>query len=110
MQPAEISFPFKARYFKIGTIDTSTRAIWFVLHGYGQLAQYFIRNFAILEKHNICVIAPEGLSKFYTEDIQSRIQAGNNRVGSSWMTRENREMDIENNLNYLNALYSHEVE
>ena len=73
------------------------------------IAQYFIRNFQVLEKHNICVIAPEGLSRFYTEDIQSRMQTNNNRVGSSWMTRENRDMDIENNLAYLNELYVKEV-
>jgi predicted esterase len=109
MQSSELSFEFKARYFKIGQLDSNTKAIWIVLHGYGQLAQFFLRNFSLLEKHNICVIAPEGLSRFYLEDIQSRSQSGNNRVGSTWMTKENRAMDIKNYLTYLNTLYIKEV-
>jgi predicted esterase len=109
MQYSELSFEFKARYFKIGQIDSKTKAIWVVLHGYGQLAQFFLRNFSLLERHHICVIAPEGLSRFYMEDVQSRAQSGNNRVGATWMTKENRAMDIENYLTYLNALYITEV-
>ena len=109
MQPSELSFEFKARYFKIGQVDSKTKAIWIVLHGYGQLAQFFLRNFSLLEKHHICVIAPEGLSRFYLEDVQSRAQSGNNRVGATWMTKENRVMDIENYLTYLNSLYAKEV-
>ena len=109
MHSSELSFTFKARYFKIGQLDSKTKAIWIVLHGYGQLAQYFIRNFSFFEEHNICVIAPEGLSRFYLEDVQSRAQTGNNRVGSTWMTKENRLADIANYLNYLNALYAKEV-
>ena len=109
MHPSELSFEFKARYFKIGQLDSKTKAIWIVLHGYGQLAQFFLRNFSLLERHHICVIAPEGLSRFYLEDVQSRAQSGNNRVGSTWMTKENRAMDVENYLTYLNALYTKEV-
>jgi predicted esterase len=94
-------FPFKARYFQTGKPDSSTKQVWFVLHGYGQLARYFIRNFEILTSHDICVIAPEGLSRFYLEDIEKRIASGNNRVGATWMTAEDRLTDISNYLNYL---------
>jgi len=109
MQQQEIIFPFRGRYFKIGQLSAQTRQVWFVLHGYGQLAQYFIRKFSSLEAQHICVIAPEGLSNFYVEDVASRAQSGNTRVGASWMTRENRLADIANYLEYLNALYAHEL-
>ncbi len=109
MQALDVAFQFSARYYKAGTLNKQTRQLWFVLHGYGQLAQYFIRKFRTLEDHGICVIAPEGLSRFYLEDVSSRVQSGNNRVGATWMTRENRLADIQNYLQYLNAIYTTEV-
>lgn len=107
MTPAEheLSFSFKARYFTLGQLNDSTTSIWFVLHGYGQLAQYFIRKFKPLEDAGIFVVAPEGLSKFYLEDITNRTRTGNNKVGATWMTRENRTRDIINYISYLNEVY-----
>jgi predicted esterase len=109
MQEQQIAFNFKARYFKLGEVTNHTKQVWFVLHGYGQLAKYFLAKFKILEDQNICVIAPEGLSRYYLEDAVSRSQTGNNRVGANWMTRENRLMDIDNYLEYLNNIYSLEM-
>lgn len=109
MQSLELTFSAQARYYKSGDVNEATRSIWIVMHGYGQLAQYFIRNFAILEAHNICVIAPEGLSRFYLEDVSARTKTGNNRVGASWMTRENRQMDIDNYITFLNAIHEKEL-
>jgi predicted esterase len=109
MAQQEISFQYHARYFKIGNINARTKQIWFVMHGYGQLAQYFIRKFAALEEHGICVIAPEGLSRFYLENFQPGTGRKNDRVGAAWMTRENREMDIRNYIQYLNTIYNKEV-
>ncbi len=95
--PHEIQFNYKARYYKLGELTADTKQIWWVLHGYGQLAQFFIQKFKALSEQGICVIAPEGLSRFYL--------AGNGgRVGASWMTRENRQMDIENYISYLDAI------
>src|SRR5690349_2972850 len=104
-----VNFNFKARYFKLGEINSQTKSVWFVLHGYGHLAQYFIKKFKPLEGKGVCVIAPEGLSRFYLEDVNTRNQTGNNRVGAAWMTRENRLMDIESYLTFLNAVYKSEI-
>jgi predicted esterase len=109
MDQHEISFQYQGRYFKLGEINSKTKQVWFVLHGYGQLAEYFIRKFAVLQGHNVCVIAPEGLSHFYLENFQSGIGRKNERVGATWMTRENRSIDIRNYLEYLNALYHKEI-
>lgn len=68
------------------------------LHGYGQLAKFFIRKFKDLTA-TIQVVAPEGPHRFY-------IQGSSGRVGASWMTKEARELDIQDNLVWLNALMS----
>ncbi|MEQ9592274.1 MAG: alpha/beta hydrolase [Cyclobacteriaceae bacterium] len=109
MTELHIKFDFKARYYKLGEVNSETKQVWFVFHGYGQLAQYFIKKFAALESKKICVIAPEGLSKFYLENVASRSAGGNNRVGATWMTREDREVDIENYINYLQQVYDKEI-
>ncbi|HCM75632.1 MAG TPA: alpha/beta hydrolase [Cytophagales bacterium] len=109
MKEQQIQFNLTARYYTLGTLSPQTKQVWFVIHGYGQLAQYFIKKFKILEAHNIYVIAPEGLSRFYLEDIPTRVAGGSNRVGATWMTRENREMDIKNYISYLQTIYDHEL-
>lgn len=105
MQAHDLTFSYKARFYTLGKLTASTRQIWFVLHGYGQLARYFIGKFAALSEQNIFVIAPEGLSRFYLEKVQPTGRA-NDRVGASWMTKEDRTLDIENYVQYLNALYA----
>jgi predicted esterase len=106
MKEKSLEFTFKARYYQLGNLNAETRQIWFVLHGYGQLARYFSKKFTRLTDHNICIIAPEGLSRFYLEPVESRALTGNNRVGATWMTAENRLMDIENYITFLNAVHS----
>lgn len=103
-----IDFSFTARYFTLGNVTTAQQ-VWFVLHGYGQLPEFFLKKFRSLEVHNIAVIAPEALSKFYLESIPNRLQSGNTRVGASWMTRENRLVDITNYITFLDAVYQQEI-
>jgi predicted esterase len=109
MKEQELHFNCKARYYTQGELNPSTKRIWFVLHGYGQLAKFFISKFKAVSDAGVYVIAPEGLSKFYLEDVTSRARTGNNRVGATWMTRENRISDIENYIAYLNSVYKKEV-
>ena len=109
MKELSLQFNYRARYYKFGEVNRDYPQVWFVMHGYGQLAQYFIKKFKLLEHKDICVIAPEGLSRFYLEDIPTRVSGGSNRVGATWMTKENREMDIENYINYLQAIYDLEL-
>lgn len=103
-----IHYPASGRYFTLGE-KASAREIWIVLHGYGQLATYFIRKFACLAKEQVYVIAPEALSRFYLTDITDAANHQRARVGASWMTRENRIADIENYIAFLNSVYRHEV-
>lgn len=100
MQSHHISVPKTARIFSIGDIETADNVL-FVIHGYGQLANYFIRHFeALASKKNMCVIAPEGLSRFYMAGF-------NGKVGASWMTKEDREWEIQDQKVYLEQIYAH---
>ena len=67
-----------------------------VLHGYGQLAEYFIQKFTHLDS-DFFIVAPEGMHRFY-------LKGSSGRVGASWMTKEERQLDIQTNLNWLNTL------
>ncbi len=108
MEEKNIEFQFKARYYKAGKLDASTKQVWIVIHGYGQLGQYFIKKFQKLTEQNICVIAPEGLSRFYLYELTEQGRT-DNKVGATWMTRENRLMDIDNYVKYLDTIYEHEL-
>lgn len=90
-----INVPRTARYYTLGEAG-GAREVWFVLHGYGQLARYFLHHFEGLEEGRL-IVAPEGLSRFY-------LDGSFGRVGASWMTREDREVEIADQLAYLDAL------
>ncbi|MCO6501290.1 MAG: dienelactone hydrolase family protein [Vicingus serpentipes] len=87
-----------AQYYTLGNLE-APKSIWFVLHGYGYSAKYFIKKFEPILTDNILVVAPEGLSKFYLNGV-------NGRVGASWMTKENREEEIDDYIDFLNRLYA----
>jgi len=103
-----LHFNFQARYFRAGTLSANTNNVWILLHGYGQLAQYFIRKFQVLENDHTFLLAPEGLSRFYLSELTDAGRK-DNKVGATWMTRENREMDILNYLTYLNGVFQKEL-
>ena len=86
------------RYYTSGDLDSNTENIWFVCHGYGQLAEYFIKHFQILEDGKTFIVAPEGLSRFYLDGVTGRI-------GATWMTKEDRENEISDYLYFLNTLF-----
>ncbi|HLZ46277.1 MAG TPA: hypothetical protein VKQ05_11425 [Gemmatimonadales bacterium] len=103
MQEHFLSTARTARYFTLGSAARAAD-VWFVCHGYGQLAARFLERFRPLESDRRCIVAPEGLSRFYlTENPAER------RVGASWMTREDRLHEIDDYVRYLDALYAHVV-
>ena len=88
----------KARYYQIGVASKSISRVFIVLHGYAMLSEFFIQKFKNLDDGNTLIIAPEALNRFY-------IDSNYGRVGASWMTKEERESDIEENIAYLNSLF-----
>ncbi len=96
-----------ARYAVVGAEPERAAQVWFVLHGYGQLAARFLRPFVGVVADNTCVVAPEALSRFYLESPRadgSHLQ----RIGASWLTREARELEIADAMHWL-ALVHDEV-
>ena len=98
MQQHHLTIPRTARYCTLGELTEKTQEVWFVCHGYGQLAPYFIKKFEPIASENRLIVAPEALSRFYLEGFSGR-------VGATWMTREERTAEIDDYLNYLNLLY-----
>lgn len=84
-----------ARYHVLG--DTArAQVLWIVLHGYGHLARFFLNKFEGLAKDAL-IVAPEGLNRFYLDEQHQR-------VGATWMTREDREHEIQDQVAYLDDL------
>lgn len=95
MDEHHITVPRTARYHTLGEARTA-KALWIALHGYGHLARYFLRSFEGLEQE-VLIAAPEGLSRYYTDNAHTR-------VGATWMTREDREHEIADQITYLDKL------
>lgn len=87
-----------ARIFTHGVLTEKTKLIWIVAHGYGFLAEYFIKKFEELNPEEHFVIVPEALNRFYLKDMSGR-------VGASWMTTEDRENEINDYILYLDNVY-----
>ncbi|MEZ4414370.1 MAG: hypothetical protein R3E10_01315 [Gemmatimonadota bacterium] len=90
-----------ARYWVWGPADAAHT--WVVLHGYRQLAGRFIRRFRELTEQGARVVAPEALSRFYLDD-DGGPHGPDAKVGATWMTREDRDVEIADYLRYLDAL------
>lgn len=90
-----------ARIASLGTPSTSS-VWWIVLHGYGQRASDILPPFDSLVTPDRCIIAPEGLSRFYVDDLHSHED-----VGASWMTRADRTHEIDDYVHYLDAVVRH---
>ena len=97
MQEHRLSVSRSARYFSIGRAE---REVWFVLHGYAQLAARFLRYFEPIDDGSRLIVAPEGLSRFYLTEAPTE-----RRVGANWMTKEDRLAEIDDHVRYLDAVY-----
>jgi len=87
-----------ARYYIMGKPSAKINSVWFVLHGYGQLAEDFIKYFEPIKNETTLIIAPEALNRFYVKGFSGK-------VGSAWMTKEDRENEIKDYVNYLDSVY-----
>jgi len=93
-----VSFPYHAPYYTLNEVTPDTRYVWVVCHGYAQLASFFVKKFDFLDPAQHFFIAPQGLSRFYLDNTYGR-------VGASWMTKEDRELDLANQKAYFDAIF-----
>lgn len=98
-----------ARYYTVGGppphAPNEVAELWMVCHGYGQLAAPFLESFARVATPSRLIVAPEALSRFYLDTPS--IAATQRRIGATWMTREDREHEIADQIAYLDALHEH---
>lgn len=78
--------------------------IWFCCHGYAQLASDFLKEFECIESPDRLIVVPEALSRFYVP-AGTGFHAADAKVGATWMTREDRDNEIVDYVNYLDRLY-----
>jgi len=100
IQEHHLSVARTARYYTLG--EPGATEVWFVCHGYGQLAGRFLRRFEPIADGSRLVVAPEGLNRFYVGSGEHRDQP----VGATWMTREDRLNEIADYVKYLDAVYA----
>ena len=86
------------RYFLSQEPSKEIEQLWIVCHGYGQLANYFLKWFEPISNEKILIVAPEGFHRFY-------INGFSGRVGASWMTKEDRLNDISDYINFLDDVF-----
>ena len=96
-QPLEASLtvPRTARYYTLGS--ETAGEVWVVLHGFGQLAARFIRSFNPVAGPGRQIVAPEALNYYY-------INHDAKKSGATWMTSENRLVQIADYIRYLDLL------
>ena len=102
--------PRTARIALLGPAEPSAlhtiREIWYVLHGYGELAAPFLENFRGIDDGTRLIVAPEALSRHYAGRLEDRI-GKEVPIGASWMTKEARDDEIHDYLTYLDGLHTH---
>ncbi len=97
----QVNYQSTNTYSTLNRLTEKTRNIWIVCHGIGFLSKYFINYFKDLKPDFNYVIAPQAPSKYYQTKAYKY-------VGASWLTKENRELETENVLNYLDAVLKNE--
>lgn len=100
---ASLTVPRTARYARMGAAPDEVEEVWLVCHGYGQLADRFIRRFDVIDNGKRLIVAPEALSRFYVSG-GSGLHAADDKVGASWMTREDRDAEIADQVAYLDLI------
>lgn len=84
--------------YSLRQASKETETLVYALHGYGQLASYFLRKLETVLPETATLVAPEGMHRFY-------LLGNSGRVGASWMTKEARELDILENTLALDRLH-----
>jgi predicted esterase len=103
MGPSEktVTYSSQNTYLTLNPITQKTKNVWLVFHGIGYLSRYFASYFESLDPHENHIIVPQAPSKYYLKNEYKY-------VGASWLTKENTPMEIDNVLNYVDAVVDSE--
>jgi predicted esterase len=102
-KPSEklVSYTTTNTYETLNGFSPQTKNVWIVFHGIGYLSKYFLKYFDELNPLENYIIAPQAPSRYY-------LNSEYKHVGASWLTKENTAIEINNNLNYLDAILEEE--
>ena len=98
MQNNTIQISKSAKYVTLGQVTDALEQLWYIFHGYGQLANDILQEFSYFDKGTRLFVAPEGLSRFYINGTEGK-------VGASWMTSEERLTEISDYIQYIKAVH-----
>jgi predicted esterase len=83
-----------------GPVDPAeARELWIVLHGYGELAGTFLRGFRAIDDGSRLIVRPGALQVLRRQDAAR--EPFRRARGASWMTREDRVEEIEDQMHWL---------
>ncbi len=97
-----VAYEARNSYTTLNALTKKTKYVWMAFHGMGYLSRYFLKSFQELNAHEHYIIAPQAPSKYYLNNEFKY-------VGASWLTKENTKSEMENVLNYVNAVYVEEA-
>ncbi len=103
MPEHKISYSTQKTYSTLNQLTDKTKNIWLVCHGLGYLSRYFIQYFSVLNPEKNYIIAPQAPSKYYQDQNFKRI-------GASWLTREETQLEMQNIKAYFDAIYQSEIQ
>ncbi|MBO0323401.1 esterase [Muricauda sp. CAU 1633] len=103
MVPSEktVIYTTQNTYLTQNPITQKTKNVWLVFHGIGYLSRFFVKYFEGLNPDENHIIVPQAPSKYYLKNEYKY-------VGASWLTKENTPMEIDNVLNYVDAVFDAE--
>ncbi len=96
-----VSYSTKNTYVTLNDLNEKTKNIWVIFHGIGYLSRFFVRYFEGLDTNENYIIAPQAPSKYYLKNEYKY-------VGASWLTKENTDLETENVLKYVDAVFETE--
>lgn len=94
----------RARYYTTGGDGPQLDEVWIVLHGQGQRASVFLKYFESIVAPGRLIVAPEALNRHYIAPGSSG-RAADAEVGTTWMTRMDRENEIADYVDFLDAVW-----
>lgn len=96
----QVNYSNSNSYSTLNTYSENTKTVWLVCHGMGYLSRYFLKYFKDLKPEDHYIIAPQAPSKYYQQPKMY--------VGANWLTKDNTKADMQNILNYFDAIFKAE--
>ncbi|WP_127142048.1 alpha/beta hydrolase [Flagellimonas marinaquae] len=92
-----VTYSTENTYLTQNELTSKTKNVWLIFHGIGYLSRYFVKYFEGLDTEENYLIVPQAPSKYYLKNEYKY-------VGACWLTKENTAIEVNNVLNYIDAV------